>query len=208
MSFTAAYSQLEALDTDEAERLDRPPRITDWEGLVEWPETRGDLGTDTFRDMMVTDEWTDHDAYPEETWKVLKGFKSWKPSDAFGLDFDPDIEAILSEIEGHEDYSTGPLGYGYNMERIGIPYDGEDGFWKVLFKGVSEFTEPFAFYHSPYEHEFPDVTNFRDGAETVYYVECANGQMYAEEQTFRRTNTESIIEEVGRVADHEFTYPE
>lgn len=208
MSFTAAYSQLVALDTDGGERLDRPPRITDWEGLVEWPETRGDLGTDTFRDMMVTDEWTDHDAYPEETWKVLKGFKSWKPSDAFGLDFDPDIEAILSKIEGHEDYSTGPIGYSYNMERIGIPYDGENGFWKVLFKGVSEFTEPFAFYHSPYEHEFPDVTNFRDGAETVYYVECANGQMYAEEQMFRRTNIEPIVEDVGRIADHDFSYPE
>lgn len=128
---------------------------------------------------------------------MLKGFKSWKPTDAFGLDYDPDLETLRERIESHEDHREEPLGYVYNMERCGIPYDGLEGAWKDLFAAVSEHTDPFTFYHSPTEHTFADVTDFESGTESVYRVECHDGAVRVEERTFERTETEVLIDEVG-----------
>lgn len=210
MSFTSAYTELYAIRNEEvrsATELNYHPRILDPEGFDTVHE-RVDVGESTFKRIAITGEEEDHSDYPKQTWETLKGFKSWKPTDAFGIDHDPDLSALVKRIKNHEDYRTGPLGYGYNIERLGVPYDGWDGAWKRFFKEVSKHTEPFAFYHSPIEHEFPDVTDFRDGEETVYYVEVHDGEMYAEEQMFRRTNIEKKIEETERVGSHEFTYPE
>ena len=210
MSFTAAYTELYAIRNEEvrsASGLNYHPRILDPEGFDTVHE-RVDVGESTFNRIAITGEEEDHSDYPKQTWETLKGFKSWKPTDTFGIDYDPDLSALVKQIKNHEDYRTGPLGYGYNIERLGVPYDGWDGAWKRFFKEVSKHTEPFAFYHSPIEHKFPDVTDFRDGEETVYYVEVHDGEMYAEEQTFRRTNIEKKIGETERVGSHEFTYPE
>lgn len=194
MSFTAAYTELESL-ADDGPR--RGVKIHDYDGLLSAVGTL-DIRESTFKSMLVTDEWTDHTEYPKETWDVLKGFKSWKPSDAFGLEYDPNVDALRKKIEGHEDHRTGPIGYGYNIERCGIPYGGENGVWRDLFTRVSEYTDPFAVYHSPLEHEFPDVTDINaDEPATVYYIECHDGELYLEERTFELTGTEVLVDEPG-----------
>lgn len=210
MSFTAAYTELHAIRDGEVRsphELNYHPRILDPEGF-ETIHEHVEMSESSFNKNVVKGEEEDHTDYPTQTWETLKGFKTWKPTDAFGLHHDPDMSALVKKIKGHEDYRTGPLGYGYNIERMGVPYGGWNGAWQGFFKEVSKHTEPFAFYHSDREHEFPDVTDFQSGKEVVYYVEVQNGEMYAEEQTFRRTNVESKIEEVGRVGEHQFTYPE
>jgi len=210
MSFTAAYTELHAIRDGEVRTrsdLRYHPRILDPEGLETVPGNT-EIGESTFQRIAIKGEDEDSGEYPKQTWETLKGFKSWKPTDAFGLDHDPDMSALVQKIEGHEDYRSGPIGYGYNIERLGIPYGGWQGEWKRFFKEVSKHTEPFAFYHSDREHGFPDVTDFQNGKEIVYYVEVHNGEMYAEEQTFRRTNVEPKIQETERVGQHEFTYPE
>jgi hypothetical protein len=200
MSFTAAYTELLAIRDGEVTSSN--PRIRDREGFESVHE-HTEVGESTFKKIAITDEDTDYSAYPTETWETLKGFKSWKPTDAFGLDHDPDMGDLINQIRGHEDYRTGPIGYGYNIERLGIPYGGWGGAWKQFFKEVSKHTEPFAFYHSPREHEFPDVTDFDTGEEAVYYVEAHDGAMYAEEQTFRRVGVEPKIEETEKVGEHD-----
>lgn len=208
MSFTAAYTELYAIRDGEVRSpsdMNYHPRILDPNGFEKISENV-EMSESAFENNVVKGEEEDHTDYPKQTWETLKGFKTWKPESAFGLDYDPDREAIVKKIRSHEDYRTGPLGYSYNIERMGVPYDGWDGAWKRFFKEVSRHTEPFAFYHSDREHEFPDVTDFQDGKEIVYYVEVHDGEMYAEVQTFRRTNIEKKIEETERVGHHEFTY--
>lgn len=200
MSFTAAYSELMALDVDAGERLGRNPRIQDRGALLEWPETRGDISTDAFQKMLIVEDWTDRDAYPTQTWKVLCGFKTWLPSNAFHLSADTSPDAVVDTILGHETRSESPLGYTYNMERIGIPYGGIEGFWKTMFEAVSEHTEPFAVYHSPIRNRFPDVTDFQGGEESVYYIEAVDGELYVEEQTFRRVAADPLVDDRDRVA--------
>jgi len=209
MSFTAAYTELRAIRDGEvlsSSDLSYHPRILDLDGFESVHE-HVNMSESTFQKNAITGEVDDLGEYPKQTWKTLKGFKTWKPSDAFGLDHDPDMGGLVDMIEGHEDRRSGPLGYGYNIERMGVPYEGWNGAWKPFFKEVSKHTEPFAFYHSDREHAFPDVTDFQSGKEVVYYVEVHNGEMYAEEQTFRRTDVEPKIEETERVGQHEFTYP-
>jgi hypothetical protein len=203
MSYTGAYTELKALDVEGGEQLDRNPRILDWDALVEWPETRGDIGTESFREMLVVDEWTDKDSYPTETWKILKGFKSWTPADQFQLDFDPDREALVEEIEKHRDWGEAPLGYVFNIERVAIKYNGHDGIWKPLFRAVSEATEPFSVYHSSTSSGFPDVTDFEDGKESVYYIEAVDGELYVEEQQFQHVGADRIVEDRDRVVGRE-----
>lgn len=203
MSFTAAYTELYAIRDGKVRSpsdLNHNPRILDPDGLDTVHE-RTDVSESTFRDLVITDEQKDHGEYPTKTWESLKGFKTWKPTDAFGLEFGPDRDELVRQIENHEDYRTGPLGYGYNIERLGIPYGGLEGAWKTFFAEVSTHTEPFAFYHSPIEHEFPDITDFRDGEESVYYVECYDGEVYVEEQTFERTGTEVLTDGVERFSE-------
>lgn len=205
MSFTAAYTELYAVRDREVRSpagLNSHPRILDPEGFGT-VHKHVDIAESTFQKMAVKGEEEDHSDYPKQTWETLKGFKSWKPKDAFGLDHDPDMSDLVKKIKDHEDYRTSPLGYVYNIERVGVPYGGWDGEWKRFFKEVSKHTEPFAFYHSPYEHEFPDVTDFKSGEETVYYVEVHDGEMYAEKQTFKRTGFEPKVQEVEKTGTHE-----
>jgi len=210
MSFTAAYTELYAIRDGEVRSpraLNYHPRILDPKGF-ETIHEHVKMSESSFKKNVVKGEEEDHTDYPKQTWETLKGFKTWKPTNAFGLDHDPELNALVEKIKGHEDYRTGPLGYGYNIERMGVPYGGWNGEWQCFFKQVSKHTEPFAFYHSDREHEFADVTDFQSGKEPVYYVEVNDGEMYAEEQTFRRTNVKSKIEEIDRVGEHQFTYPE
>lgn len=210
MSFTAAYTELYAIRDGEVRspsELNYHPRILNREGF-ETIHEHVEVSESAFKDILVKGEEEELGDYPKQTWETLKGFKTWKPTNAFGLDYDPGMDAIVKKIKNHEDYRTGPIGYGYNIERMGVPYGGWNGAWKRFFKEVSKHTEPFAFYHSDREHEFPDVTDFHSGEEVVYYVEVHDGEMYAEEQTFRRTNIEKKVEETERVGQHEFTYPE
>lgn len=203
MSFTAAYTELYAIrdGTVLTDGVRKHPRVLDPDGLDTVHE-KTDISESTFHRIAVTGEQEILEDYPKQTWDCLKGFKSWKPTDAFGIDHDPDMAEIVGQIERHEDYRTGPLGYGYNIERMGIPYGGWDGAWKTFFAEVSRHTEPFAFYHSPVEHEFPDVTRFADGTEAVYYVEVRDGQVYAEEQKFARVGVETHIDEIDKTAEH------
>jgi len=210
VSFTVAYTQLHAIRDGEVEQSSRVrghPRILDPEGFST-VHKHIDMSSSTFEDIVIKGEEEDHGDYPKQTWETLKGFKTWKPEGAFGLRHDPEMSDLVKKIESHEDYRTGPLGYGYNIERLGIPYGGWEGQWKRFFKEVSKHTEPFAFYQSDREHEFPDVTDFSTGKEIVYYIEVDDGEMYAEEHTFRRTNVAKKVEDKERVGEHEFTYPE
>jgi hypothetical protein len=192
MSFTAAYSPLFVLPDDEAPR-DRSPRILDRDGFDTVPDQL-DLSESTFQTITVLGEETDHSEYPSQTWETLQGFKTWTPADAF-LDRNIDKQALVQRIERHEDRASSPLGYTYNIERMGIPYGGLNGEWKRLFQAVSDHTEPFGVYHSPHEHSFPDVTEFDTGAETVYYAEFDDGAAYIEERTFEQTETEVLCDD-------------
>lgn len=203
MSFTAAYSELFALDINAGELTDENPRILDREGFESVHE-RVDVSESTFLSSAITAEETDDSEYPPKTWTILKGFKSFTPADAFLLAHDPDRDALVSKIENHEDRSSAPLGYTYNIENVGIPRGGMEGAWKTLFAEVSRHTEPFAFYHSPVKHAFPDVTDFADGTSSVYYVECEDGDVYAEEQAFARVDCGKLIQERERTADHRY----
>lgn len=201
MSFTAVYTEFKALDVEEGKRLNRPPRIIEYDGWrdEDWSSVPN-MEASTLRDLAIVTEDEDYSEYPKREWKVLKGFKTWKITEGVGSD-----EKVR---DAFEDDRTSILGLEYNIERCGIPYGGIDGGWKSLFVAISEYIEPFATYHSPYEHDFADVTDFRDGEESVYYIEVVNGEVYVEEQTFRRTDIEKLVEERDRVADHEFSYPE
>lgn len=205
MSFAAAYTELYAIRDGEVwtpSMVNYHPRILDLDGFDTIHE-HVDMSDAAFKKNVVKGEEEDLGDYPKQTWETLKGFKTWKPGDAFGLEHDPDMHALVEMIQNHEDYRSGPLGYSYNIERMGVPYGGWDGAWKDFFKEVSKHTEPFAFYHSDRELAFPDVTDFQSGEEVVYYVEVHDGEMYAEEQTFRRAVVKPKIEETDRVGHHE-----
>ncbi len=191
MSFTSAYSELRALVNDEP--ADRPPRILDRDGFNDVP-SHVEMSESTFEKISVLGEETDQTEYPERTWETLKGFKTHTPAGTFLLDLDIDTEDIVQRIKSQEDRERAPLGYWYNIERMGISYGGIDGEWRYFFAEISRHTEPFAFYHSSQKVRFPDLTDFADGEETVYYIECDDGDLYAEEQTFERTSTEVLID--------------
>lgn len=202
MSFTVRYSELRAIRDGEVLQRRQAPRITDPEGFETVPE-HTEVAESTFREMAIKGEETDRGSYPTETWESLKGFKTWKPADAFSLDYD-DPEGVVETIRSdHEDYRTGPLGYGYNIERLGPPYGGIEGAWREFWSAVSEHTEPFVMYVSPIEHEFADVTDFDDGTETVYYVEAHNGALYVERQHFARVRCEPLVTEAAKASQHD-----
>jgi len=189
MSFTAAYSELLAIRDDEITRDN--PRILDPDGF-ETVYKSVDMAESTWQNIQVTGEDKDYSEYPKRTWKVIKGFKSWKPKHELRF-----YDSLDEAAEDHEDYRTGGLGYGYNLERMGIPYNGLEGGWKAFFAEVGKYTEPFAVYHSPREHTFPDVTDFKDGKEKVYLIKCAEGSVYVEERTFKLADTEVLVDEIG-----------
>ncbi|WP_264556709.1 hypothetical protein [Halocatena marina] len=194
MSFTAAYSGLFALDTD-GESLERPPRILDRDRF-EMVSEQVDLSEAAFQSMRVLGEETDQSTYPTQTWTTLKGFKTHTPADTLldtGTSTSNNPHALVERIKRHEDRDAAPLGYCYNIERMGIPYGGLHGEWQALFCAVSEYTEPFGLYHSPREYSFPDLTEFEDGPETVYYAEFDVGIAYIEERTFEHTATEVLL---------------
>lgn len=201
MSKTCVYSELEALDVGAGESLDRAPKILDWDSLKAWGETRSEFSAETFENLLVTEGWTDREAYPEETWKLLHGFKTWKPADAFLFGRDPDLDAIMNTLSKHETRSSGPTGYSYNIKSVGVCYEGKDGLWKTMLRDISEYTEPFAVYQSPVKNRFPDVTDFRDGRGSVYYIECVDGGMYAEERTFEQVETDPFVTDIEPVID-------
>jgi hypothetical protein len=196
MSFTAAYTDFRVLRDGEVRspyEHDSHPHILDPEGL-DSVHDRVEMSESAFQQNLITGEVTDHSAYPTRTWTVLKGFKTWTPTDAF-LHRDIDKQGLVERIKRHEDRTSPPLGYCYNIERMGIPYGGLQSEWKRLFCAVSEHTEPFAVYHSPREHSFPDVTDFERGMETVYYAEFDEGDAYVEERTFEQTETEVLCDD-------------
>lgn len=195
MGSTSVYSEFRAWDDEAGVGLDRPPRVLDLDGLYEVGDRLGNMSETSFKRAMILDEETDIDSYPEETWRILKGFKTHKPQDTFLLDLDPDRQSLIDCIMGHEDRSSAPLGYRYNLDNAGIHYEGVDGFWKMLFAMVSEHTEPFECYTSPQAYQFTDVTDFDDGTESVYYVRCVDGAVYVEEQTFELADSEILIDE-------------
>jgi hypothetical protein len=192
MSFTAAYSPLFVLPEGEDPR-DRSPRILDRDGFDSVSD-QIDLSESTFQKICILGDEDDYSEYPPRTWETLQGFKTWTPSDAF-LDRGIDKQGLVQRIERHEDRASSPLGYTYNIERMGIPYGGLHGEWKRLFQAVSDHTEPFGVYHSPHEHSFPDVTDFAEGTETVYYAEFDDGAAYIEERTFEQTETEVLCDD-------------
>lgn len=199
MSFTAAYTELRRYDPDNDEIVQarRQPRILDLDRFNSVPDRVEEISESTFHKIKVLGEHDAYSEYPKQTWKVLKGFKSWKPADAFGLEWDPELDDLVEEIrDHHEDYRTGPLGYYYNIERVGMARGGVDGVWRKFFAEVSRHTDPFAFYQSPYEGAFPDVTHFDDGSEKVWLCKCVDGAVYVEEQTFERVGTEVLLDEL------------
>lgn len=107
-----------------------------------------------FQKNIVTGQRKDHSEYPAREYDVLKGFKTWTPADAFGLEFEPDKRKIVEKIESHEDYRTGPIGYGYNIERFGLAYGTSQDEFLRFWSEVSRCTEPFVVWHSTIQHEF------------------------------------------------------
>lgn len=207
MSFTAAYSNLRRIEDGDVYRESMYsgfPRIRDPDGFESVPD-HIDMGEDTFQRIAVTGEEEDHGSYPKQTWDVLKGFKSWTPRDAFGVDHTDSYDDLVKQIDGHLHYRSAPLGYVFNIERLGIPYSGLKGSFKIFWEEVSKHTDPFAFWHSPAEHDFPGVTDFGDGTASVYYCEAHGGDLYVEEQSFARTGTEPLLTDAERVGSHETT---
>lgn len=153
------------------------------------------MSESAFRKNIVTDRRKDHSEYPVREYDVLKGFKTWTPADAFGLEFDPDKRKIVDKIESHEDYRTGPIGYGYNIERFGLAYGTSQDEFLRFWSEVSRCTEPFVVWHSAIEREFQrlDWMDRSDTDEaTVYRVECRDGAVTLYEVTFERTDEEEI----------------
>lgn len=206
MSFTATYSNLRRIEDGEVHYDSMNsgfPRILDRDGFRSVPE-RVDIGADTFERIAITGE-LEENSYPKQTWDVLKGFKSWTPRDAFSVEHTDSYDDLVEQIGGHLHYRSAPLGYVFNIERMGIPYGGLEGTFKIFFEEVSKHTDPFAFWHSPVEHDFPDVTDFDDGTASVYYCEAHDGDLYVEEQSFARTGTEPLLTDAEPVGSHETT---
>jgi|GEM_PF-5678179 len=188
MSYTAVYTEFEALDPETGETKRHAPRILDRDAWrdEDWC-TVANMSADTIRSKAVLDTYEDAGAYPTEEWRVIKGFKTWNPRN--GVDADKPMREAL------RDDQTSLLGLEYNLERVGIEYAGLNGVWKDLFVAISEHTEPFACYHSPYEHDFADVTTIADGTDSVYYIEANNGQIRVEEQQFELVERDMRLDE-------------
>ncbi|WP_226006060.1 hypothetical protein [Natrinema salinisoli] len=153
------------------------------------------MSESAFRKNIVTDREKDYSEYPIREYDVLKGFKTWKPSDAFALDHNPDKQNLTKIIESHEDYRTGPIGYNYNVERFGLAYGTSQSEFFRFWSAVSKCTEPFVVWHSSIEHEFQRIDAMdRDGDDeaTLYRVECRDGEVTLYEVTFERTEEEKI----------------
>lgn len=207
MSYTTAYTPLFRFDAESGEvDRDSNPRVLDPEGLDTVPSSVSKLGEDTFQSLKIMGEEQDYSTYPKETYKTLKGFKTHKPAGTFGgfrLQ-QTDKQALVDQIRGHEDRSSAPLGYVFNIERVGIEYGGVEGVWKSLFSEVSRHTDPFAFFQSSRPHSFPDVTEVGSGTDqSVYYVECVEGDVRVEERTVGLVETEVLVDEFDSAEESE-----
>lgn len=188
MSWTVAYSGLRRLDEETRETEERPPHILDLDGFDEVFDIR-----DIPRDLAVTEEREDRSSYPHETYLALHGFRTWQPSS--GIEHLLEEGCTAEDIDERYRYSTYKLGMQYNIERLGMPYESVDGEWSRFFSDISEHTEPFAFYVSPIEDRFPDLTDIGSDGVKCWYVECIDGELKVVKQTYEMVDEEVEVDE-------------
>lgn len=191
MSFTAAYSKLRRI-TEEGEIGAKPPKILDWEGFKEeFPESITSMSKNNLMDNAIISEQKDATDYPEKTYKVLYGFKTWKPKHFLRPD---DLENLKKFAEMHNDVEGAPLGFTFNIERFGITYlGGPGGEWEEFWKELSKYTEPFCFWHSKVEHKIPNLReiDMREEPE-IFYVELKDGSIKVFEKEWELKRNELI----------------
>lgn len=166
------------------------------------------MDEDTFHKLAVLKERKDYSGYPEKIYKHLIGFKTWKPHHSLSLtrhkkasDFDGvndlynQLEDKLEKLE--QDYSTGGLGFHCNIERFGIPYGTDPQQIAEFFARISEATESFVVWHSNQEHHITDLHEMDEDdmdSESVYRIECRNGEAEIYEIEFERAEEGKIVE--------------
>jgi len=199
---TSPTLEFKAYDPETDSVGGRPPRILDIDGFEALHEVT-DISEETLNQIAITDEQEDYSEYPQRTWKVLRGCKSWRPADRFNLDHASEKEYVFERIRDDDRLDEAPLGYTFNIERVGIAQEGEDGYWRDFFSTVSEYTQPFQFYASARVNSFPDVRDFDDGSEVVYVVTCVDGDLRVQKEEFERTSSETIVDETedGELGD-------
>lgn len=153
MSYTAIYSPLKSIERDRW-----GARIEDLDAWNEWRDEDGLKGTAYKK--AATREEKGCEEYPRREYDVLYGFRTWDRKDA----------------GEYPDYSTSTLGCHFNIERFGYWYGGEfESFWADL----SEFTEPFLFYHPEPEYGVSEHAGdiIENGAINALKVRCENGDV-------------------------------
>lgn len=192
---------------DEDNPMNDAPRILDME---KWEEVKEKVSIDseTLQDNAVIQEKKDYGDYPAKEYKVLKGFKTWKPENLFTGIWDADNP--VRELKRHcrnqwIDHETGGLGFSYNIERFGIPYGTGKEIVAGFFATISLATDPFVVWHSPIQHNFPDLSmmdrNDKE-EEIVYRIECRNGSAELYEVTYKK-HSEEVIAEASSEGDAE-----
>ena len=168
--------------------------------MEKWEEVKEavSIDTDTLEDNAVIQEEKEYGEYPTKEYKVLKGFKTWKPKNLFvGIwDADNPISQLKKQCrENWIDHETGGLGFKYNIERFGIPYGTGEAEIAEFFATISLATDPFVVWHSPIEHNFPDLSmmdrNDKE-EEVVYRIECRDGESTIYEVTYQKESEEVI----------------
>jgi len=170
--------------------------------MERWEEVKEavSIDADTLDDNAVIQEEKEYGEYPTKEYKVLKGFKTWKPHHLLGLEYADDANEFLNQMKKQcreiwIDHETGGLGFNYNIERFGIPYGTGEAEIAEFFAAISLATDPFVVWHSPIEHNFPDLSmmdrNDKD-EEIVYRIECRDGDSTIYEVTYQQESEEVI----------------
>jgi len=188
MSFTAAYSRLRKLE--DGKSFNNSPRILDYEGFMDKLEELS-----IKNDNAVISETEDRTAYPIKKFKVFKGFKTWKPQHLLGLEHVEDRKGFYNQMEEKAtkhwlEVEGGALGFEFNIERCGIPYNGPEQLAE-FYGELSKFTEDFVVWHGRREHRLPNLMDLeRDEYDTIYRIECMDGEVVIMEIEFEEKSEE------------------
>lgn len=167
------FTRFRTLDGDDVQ--DRAPRVTDPDGLEAALDQR--QGGPSMDDL-VTQERTDHDTYPKETWIRAYGFKQYHPLGSIDKrDHDSAgsvVEAIRSYIDNIATIEVDRLHTAFGLSNFGVEYAGADA-TASLFATISEHTEPFEVWN--YTYSTSAIMAARDGPRTVYRIRARDGDV-------------------------------
>jgi hypothetical protein len=149
MSFTAVYTPLYPVATDTTQM--QWSRNAYGAGVRITDPDGLDEHVPDWDTTMDTREVVDRDEYPGSEWTYLLGFTTWGDDEDDGADY-------------------------HNIERLGFYYNREEAaeFWA----GVSEYTEAFQFYTSPFEWGWPHALDLVKSENPVaMLVQCDDGEV-------------------------------